>query len=336
MARPLRVEYEGAWYHITTRGNERGRIFRDDRDRKKFIDILRASALLYQVEVHCYVLMSNHFHLLLKTVLANLSRFMQRFNTTYTMYYNTKHGRSGHLYEGRYKAIVVEADEYLLQVSRYLHLNPVKIKVHRDKTIEEKEKILRDYKWSSFSGYVTARKRDEFIHFGKVLSYMGGDNRVGRRAYRDFVLEGLNDVRGNLLDRVRAGSILGSDGFIDWIGETILKGKELRRRDHPRIVEIQKAIETREIARAVAEDYGVKEEELIKRRSRYREARQVLIELSYRLNLGRKSMEQLGKELGGVRGDAISHTHNRMQRKMDRNRSLFRRAEKIKNELLSH
>ena len=118
MARPLRIEYPGAWYHVTCRGNERSTIYRDDKDKRRFLKALGESVEAFNVEVHCYTLMGNHFHFLLKTPGANLSRFMQRFNTAYITYYNLRHHRSGHLYQGRFKAILVEADEYLLELSR--------------------------------------------------------------------------------------------------------------------------------------------------------------------------------------------------------------------------
>ena len=104
MARPLRIQYPGAWYHVTCRGNERAPIYQDDKDKKRFLMTLGGSVEAFHVEVHCYTLMSNHFHFLLKTPDANLSRFMQRFNTTYITYYNLRHHRSGHLYQGRYKS----------------------------------------------------------------------------------------------------------------------------------------------------------------------------------------------------------------------------------------
>ena len=110
MTRPLRIEYPGTWYHVTSRGNERGEIFRDDKDRIRFLRALEESSERFKVEVHCYVLMSNHFHFLLRTREANLSRFMQRFNTAYTAYFNLRHHRAGHLYQGRFKAIVVEGN----------------------------------------------------------------------------------------------------------------------------------------------------------------------------------------------------------------------------------
>jgi REP element-mobilizing transposase RayT len=112
MARPLRIEYPGAFYHVTCRGNERREIFADDRDRKRFLEILAESKEIYGVEVHGYVVMANHFHLMVMTPEANLQKFMQRFNTSYTVYFNRRHRRSGHLYQGRYKAILVDADNY--------------------------------------------------------------------------------------------------------------------------------------------------------------------------------------------------------------------------------
>ena len=104
MVRPLCIEYPGAWYHVTSRGNEKKKIFNGDQDKRRFLEILSATSTLYAVEVHAYVLMENHFHLVLTTPEANLSGFMQRFNTTYTVSYNRRHKRSGHLYQGRYKS----------------------------------------------------------------------------------------------------------------------------------------------------------------------------------------------------------------------------------------
>jgi putative transposase len=190
MARPPGIEYQGAWYHVTSRGNERGKIFRDDKDRIRFLEALRESIEKFRVEVHCYVLMSNHFHFLLRTLEANLSRFMQRFNTAYTAYYNLRHHRAGHLYQGRFKAIVVEADEYLKELSRYLHLNPVRLKRYKKLTIEEKVRILKKYNWSSLPGYMGLGKRDEFVTYGAVLGYMGGTRRKGRNGIATLFYRG--------------------------------------------------------------------------------------------------------------------------------------------------
>jgi len=124
MTRPLRIEYPGALYHVTCRGNEKRAIFKDDQDREKFLEIFQRSIEIYNIEVFSYVLMRNHFHFLLKTQLGNLSQFMRHFNITYTNHFNRRYKRSGHLYQGRYKSILIDSDEYFIMVSRCIHLNP--------------------------------------------------------------------------------------------------------------------------------------------------------------------------------------------------------------------
>ena len=183
---------------------------------------MKESVEVFNVEVHCYILLDNHFHFLLRTPEANLGRLMQRFNTAYITYYNLRHHRSGHLYQGRYKAILVEADEYLLELSRYIHLNPVRFKKYRETPLEEKSKILKDYAWSSLPGYIRLKSRNDFLRYDAVLGYMGGDDKKGRIRYRDFVLRGLVKNLDNPLEEAKASAILGSDSFVVWIKERFL------------------------------------------------------------------------------------------------------------------
>ncbi len=142
MARALRIQYPGAVYHVTCRGNERQAIFKDDADRKRFLQILVQSVNIYSVKLYSYVIMTNHFHLLLETPKGNLSEFMRKFNITYTGYYNRRHSRVGHLYQGRYKSILVDKNEYLSVLSRYIHLNPVKIQSMKKQPERERLKYL--------------------------------------------------------------------------------------------------------------------------------------------------------------------------------------------------
>jgi len=125
MARHLRVEYAGAIYHVTIRGNGRQAIFEDDRDRERFVRRLFESVETYGVRLYLYCLMTNHVHLVIETPDKGLSRFMQSLETGYTVYSNLRHKKSGHVFQGRYGAKLVEGDEYLLKLSRYVHLNPV-------------------------------------------------------------------------------------------------------------------------------------------------------------------------------------------------------------------
>src|SRR5438876_6091110 len=146
MARPLPIQFSHAYYHVTCRGNDRRSIYRDDRDREIFLERLRGSLGIYQAILHAYVLMSNHFHLIVETPKANLSEFMRQFNISYTGYYNRRHRRSGHLYQGRFKAVVVDKDSYLLELSRYVHLNPIRIKAKALRPDRERIREISQYR----------------------------------------------------------------------------------------------------------------------------------------------------------------------------------------------
>src|SRR5918995_620648 len=175
MARPLRIEYTGAYYHVTSRGNERKAIFRDDHDREKFLALLGRSAEEFYLRVHGYVLMDNHYHLLLETERGGLNRALRYLNGVYTQYFNRRHNRVGHLFQGRYKAILVEKESYLLELSRYIHLNPWRVKGSMDPM---------KYPWSSLGSYVGARAVPSWLTVKDVLSPFGSK---GKRGYREFV-----------------------------------------------------------------------------------------------------------------------------------------------------
>src|SRR5437016_13122711 len=153
MARPLRIEFEGAFYHVCGRGNARQSIFANDGDRTKFLQLLIESIERYDVALHAYVLMGNHYHLIAETRRANLGRWMHWLTTAYTVYFNRRHRRAGHLFQGRYKSIVVDAEGYLLSLSRYVHLNPVRGKVMGRGDPVERRKQLRGWRWSSYRRY---------------------------------------------------------------------------------------------------------------------------------------------------------------------------------------
>lgn len=154
MARPQRIEYEGAVYHVTARGNERRAIFRDDADRERFLRILSESVERYEVRLYLFCLMTNHLHLVVETPRANLGQFMHRLQTAYTVYFNRRHTRCGHLMQGRYQARLVEKDAYILRLSRYVHLNPVFTAAARRRPLRERITMLRRYHWSSYCSYI--------------------------------------------------------------------------------------------------------------------------------------------------------------------------------------
>ncbi|MFW8602264.1 transposase [Desulfobacterota bacterium M19] len=227
MARALRIQYPGALYHLTNRGNERRSIFADDIDRKQFLLILSRSIEIYNVSLYSFVLMQNHWHMLVETNLGNLGEFMRHFNITYTSYYNRRHNRSGHLYQGRYKSFLIEKELYLSVVSRYIHLNPVKTVSLRKMDMGEKLKFLDKYKWSSLPGYFAPEKRYDFLQYDVVLAEYGSDNRNGRSNYQRQIADDL--VTGLAIrDKIVGQSIFGSETFINWVKENFVGGKQQR------------------------------------------------------------------------------------------------------------
>jgi len=216
LARQLRIEYPGALYHVTSRGNEKKDIFKSIKDRDKFLSYLSSAWERHGAVFHAYCLMSNHFHLMVETPLGNLSWIMKHINGSYTTYFNVKHKRAGHLLQGRYKAVLVQADAYAAELSRYIHLNPVRAKMVS--TPEE-------YRWSSCSRYLEGTE-PSWLSTGLVLGYFGTEDEDRRRNYRDYLYDAIGkESRDPLSDSV-ASTILGSDDFVRDIREKYLDGKE--------------------------------------------------------------------------------------------------------------
>ena len=194
MPRKLRVEFEGAIYHVTCRlvGAWRDgdrELFRDDHDRWRFLDSLEKRVDLYGVRLHQYVLMANHFHIVIETPQANCSAFMQSLLTSYTGYFNLRHGRHGHLFDGRYKAKLVQGDEHLLALSRYVHLNPVRVQGLPE--LKARRKVLNSYYWSSYLQYIGRRKKLPFVTPDSTLSLVS--RRQAPKRYQQYVERGLSD-----------------------------------------------------------------------------------------------------------------------------------------------
>jgi len=213
MTRQWRIEFEGAYYHILSRGNERRNIFTDNDDRISFLEILGNMSERFEIEVYAYVLMNNHYHLLLKTNKPNISQGMQWFGTTYTRRYNIKHKRNGHLFQGRFKNFLVENDEYLMLLSCYIHRNPLRAgMVSR----------LADYPWSSYPVYAYGKKSPEWLHTAPILSHF--DTKDKNKAYREMV-QNYSQEEKRIWEDFRHGLFLGSQKFIDCIRSKYLSEK---------------------------------------------------------------------------------------------------------------
>ena len=225
MSRPLRVEFDGAAYHVTSRGNERRAIFRDDDDRRRFLQTLGECCGRFGLVVHAYCLMPNHYHLLATTPRANLSRAVGWLQATYSIRFNRRHHRCGHLVQGRFKAHLVQADAYARQLVRYVHLNPVRPRDRRKPVPAERKGFFEAYRWSShraYAGTAGTGESPDWLCTADWLSYWGGRRA---RAVREYVAD-LNACFGRAipspLDGLRGGLVLGGPSLWKRVKELLL------------------------------------------------------------------------------------------------------------------
>lgn len=217
MARPLRIEFPNALYHVTSRGNERKPIYKRDNDRLHFLDILSDTRDRFNWIVHAYCLMDNHYHLLIETPDSNLSGGMRQLNGVYTQSFNRAHRRVGHVLQGRFKAILVQKEGHLLEVARYIVLNPV-----RAGAVEKPEK----WRWSSHHGTAGLRKAHPCLSVDWMLSQFGKQKRHAQKRYRAFVREGVGAE--SIWEETRGLIALGDDGFIKLISTHLQGAEELK------------------------------------------------------------------------------------------------------------
>jgi len=204
MARPLRVEFDGAIYHVTSRGNAREDIFDDDGDRKMFLEVLGKVVNRFNWLCHAYCLMDNHYHMVIETPQANLSKGMRQLNGLYTQVYNRRHRTVGHLFQGRYKAVLIQKESHLLEVCRYVVLNPVRAKATQR---------VEQWKWSSYGGTAGLGKSPPWLAVDWVLSQFGKRRYPAARHYRRFVREGID--RPSIWEGVQAQVLLGEEEFVE-------------------------------------------------------------------------------------------------------------------------
>ncbi len=315
MPRPPRKEYAGALYHVTSRGNGRAQIFFEDVDRKRFLAQLQDCLEQYEVILYAYVLMANHYHLLVRTRQANLGRFMQRLNTSYALYSRYKHKKPGHRLEGRYKAKLVQSDEYILALTRYIHLNPVKVRAIRSLEREERRRFLEKYDWSSYRGYVDPKRREDFVCYD-MMKLLGGGDRKRCRAYCRYVYGFLMDDDAQIREALeRSCHGIGDEEFVKELEQELRDrkvGTDLDRDvDYPR-----EHISADRIDKVVAREYGVKAT-MLKADGHTRGmglAKAVAMELACRLTGLRQ--RAIGARYGGVSSQAVSHARRRVKTEM--------------------
>ena len=323
MARPPRVEYPGAYYHVVCRGNNQENIYKNDRDKEKFIEYLEKAVERFSLIIHTYCLMSNHYHLLVETPAANLSLSMQWINVSYATYFNRKHDRHGHLFQGRFKAILIDADEYLKHLSRYIHLNPVRAKM-----------ITKpgEYQWSSYHAFIDRQKAPKFLETDWLLSNFGTNKKEARRNYKAFVE--IVDIKAveNPSKHIIEGFILGDTVFVNWVKETFLSVKQ-EEKEIPQLKKLKPKVSPETVVQAVSREFDCSADQVIIKGRKKNKAREVAIYLSRALS--GLSCKDLGLYFDGVSGALITIMYNRIAEEATRNQRLKRQIEKIKKRIFN-
>jgi len=313
MARPLRIEYEGAFYHVTGRGNERRKIFRSESDYKQFKEYIRGAQEKYGLILHCYVLMGNHYHLIAETPAGNLSQIMHYINGSYTTYFNIKRKRSGHLFQGRYKALLVDKDRYLLQLSRYLHLNPVRAGM---------VKRPEEYPYSSYQSYIGQAEGD-IVHRDLLWSMIFQDRRQAPQRYKKFLEDAMGVETESPLKEVLGGVILGGEGFrgevLSRVADENLQSKEVSHRRA-----LKKTPGAEAIIQVMCSHFKVSRDDLLCGKG---EARNIAIFLTKKNTA--LTNRQIGELFGKISYSAVSRVYERLSRRAVKNKELEKEISNI-------
>ncbi|MBI2089114.1 MAG: transposase [Deltaproteobacteria bacterium] len=316
MARPLRIEYPGAYYHIMNRGLSRRNIFLEDKGRGQFLDLLSDISRLWKIEIFAYCLMDNHYHLLLQTPKGGLARAMRHLDGIYTQRFNRAHHRDGPLFRGRYKAILIDAEEYFLSVVRYIHQNPLQARVVSD---------MDRYRWSSHRGYLYQGECPQWLNTRSVLSRFGH-----LREYREFMRSEMEKEVVDFYKGPYQRPILGDRGFVEWVRERV--GERARVEEEKPESRRVFGLGLEQIARATAKVYGRRLEELKrKRRGEQNEARSMAMYLCR--SLGGHKHSEIGRVLGLEKTSSVSSACLRMKARVGAERKIARRVRRIEEEL---
>lgn len=313
MARPLRILYPDAWYHVMNRGRSRTQIFRVPEDYFAFVELLKDASAMWKVRIAAYCLMSNHYHLLVQTPEANLSRCMRHINGLYTQYFNRKYKNDGQLFRGRYRSIVIDGDSYLLELVRYIHRNPLQAGLVRR---------LEDYRWNSHRIYISKGNESNWLYKDLVLSLLEGNKNKKHQAYLDFMKQEEPETISEIYKKRKLPLLLGTKEFTDDIRQKYQKKANIKETPQAKELFIDKS----RVAKAINHVYQVGGDDLLKsRRGSYNEARNVAIYLT-RKHTG-ALLADIGYQFGMNSYSSVSSVILRMQEALSNNKKLRQRME---------
>lgn len=319
MSRPLRIEYPGAWYHVMNRGRRREKIFFSSKDYELFLTVLNETVEMFNLKVSAYCLMPNHYHLLLHTPDGNISRCMRHINGVYTQRFNRANKKDGQLFRGRFKAVVVDNDSHLLEVLRYIHNNPLRAGMAEN---------VDDFRWSSHKGYCSSAKKWDWLYKDFLLAMFSDNQGHARKLYLEFMQEQESEKILNFYSKKNLSSILGNDGFKDWIRE---KFQDLRfKQDIPKSKEL--GLRGDIIRELVCKEFKIEHDELMhSRRGSMNLSRDVAIFLQRKYC--RQTLAELGMDYNIASYSSVSSAFERTKSRLLKDRKLKRRVSKIETKL---
>lgn len=323
MTRPLRIEYSGAFYHITARGNQKQQIFLSPRDFNLFFEILDMAFERYTYFLHCFVLMNNHYHLIIETPDGNLSKILQFINGRYTQSFNKHNRKTGHLFQGRYKSILIQEEKYLLELSRYIHLNPVRANLVNDPA---------KYQWSSLPYYLEKLNIPRWFKINCIKSYWNNfDDNEFYTAYYEFLCSKIQETKKEeIFKNIYGQSMLGDVEFIDKIKKMGVKtGKET---SHNYLYEKRPKIE--DIVIETAKYYKVKIEDIKCSMKRFNIARQIAIYLARKWTS--EGNEFIGEYFCNNSASSVSKTFARVEEKRRNDKLIDKGLSVIEKNLMSN
>jgi len=317
MSRPLRIQYPDAWYHVMNRGRRGEEVFTGKNDYTAFIELLKELVEDYNVKIAAYCLMTNHYHLLVQTPDANISRSMRHLNGVYTQRFNRIHLCDGQLFRGRYKSIIVDGDSYLLELLRYIHRNPL------EAGIVDK---LNKYSWSSHKGYLTAAKKWDWLHKNFILSLFSKIKAESIRRYQQFVSKETPEEINQILARKKLPAAIGSNLFVDKIKEMFFSNKTHEEVPESRFL----APDVDRIVEEVCKYYNVTRDDiLVSKRGHFNEPRNVAIYLIRCIR--NDTLKGVGKVFGIDKNSTVGSVVERVKREMEKNKNISKRVENLKN-----
>ena len=320
MSRPLRIQYPGAWYYVMNRGRRGERVFGSKEDYECFIGVLQETIALFALRVSAYCLMPNHYCLLVQTPDANLSRCMRHINGVYTQRYNRFHSLDGPLFCGRYKAIVVCEDNYLLRLVHYIHNNPVR---------SGKVKKAGHYTWSSHKGYLSHAKKWNWLHKQVILAMLAKQTKQRVKKYQVFMRSDEDETLLRLLNLKKLPTIFGDDPSVDK-----LKSKFYLQKQHLEIPESKKlAPKVEKIKQTICQYYNIDEDQLYySRRAFFNEARAMGIYICRHLR--RQSLKDIGEQFKIDNYSTVSSIIERFKARLQTDHGLSKRIKQVQQAIV--